>query len=229
MRPHISDLILVAASGLAREVIEVVAAAQSHHIIGIVDDDPDLCGRDYGGVPVLGGLKEIDRFPRALLLVCTGSGPTRRIICQRLAAQGVGSSRFATVIHPSVQVPNSCAIGAGSVLLAQVALTTDVHIGSHVVVMPNVTLTHDNVIADFATICAGVSLAGMVTVAAGAYIGTNASVREQVRVGIDSVLGIGAVLLSDLPDREVWAGVPAGELPRKPVNLSVTRQLRETS
>lgn len=224
-----ADLILVAASGLAREAIEAVTAARSHHVIGIVDDDAELHGRQYGGVTVLGGLEEINRFPQVQLLVCTGSGPTRRRIVRRLAVQGVNPSRFATVIHPSVQVPDSCTIGAGSVLLAQVALTTEVRIGRHVIVMPNVTLTHDDAVGDFATICAGVSLAGMVTVSEGAYLGSNASVREFAQIGVDAVLGMGAVLLSDLPDGEAWAGVPARELDRKPIRLSVTRPLRESS
>lgn len=224
-----SDLILVAASGLAREVIEAVAAAQSHHMIGIVDDDPELRGRHYGGVRVLGGLEEIDRFPRAQLVVCTGSGPTRRTILKRLAAQSVGLSRFVTVIHPSVQVPDSCSIGAGSVLLAHVALTADVRIGRHVVVMPNATLTHDDAVDDFATICAGVSLAGAVSVGEGAYIGTNASIREHVRLGIDSVLGMGSTLLSDLPDQAVWAGVPAREINQKRPHLTLSPLIEESS
>ena len=223
------DLILVAASGLAREVAEAVAAAGTHRIVGIVDDDLELHGSKFSGIPIIGGLEQLHLHHSAQVVVCAGRGTSRRSIVERFDEQGIYSYRFATIIHPSVHVPRSCSIGAGSVLLAHVAITADVRIGRHVVAMPNVTLTHDNAIGDYATLCAGVSLAGLVTVGEAAYIGANASVREYVQVGFDSVLGMGSALLTDLPDGQIWAGVPARQLDPKPVHLTITRPLEESS
>jgi serine acetyltransferase len=80
--------------------------------------------------------------------------------------------------------------------------------------MPQVTMTHDNRVEDYATLCAAVTLGGYVSVAQGAYLGMGASVRERVRIGAGGTLGMGSVLLSDLPADEVWAGVPARPLAR---------------
>lgn len=207
-----NELILVAASGLAREVAEAVAAAGSHRVVGIVDDDSRLHGVEISRIPVLGGLDQLVRHRHAQIVVCAGRGTARRAIVKRLSAHGIQPGRFATVIHPSVHLPRSGTIGAGSVLLAYVAITADIHIGRHVVVMPNVTLTHDDVIGDYATLCAGVCIGGSVTVGANAYIGANASIRENVQVGQDAALGMGSSLISDLPDEQTWAGVPAYQL-----------------
>ena len=57
--------------------------------------------------------------------------------------------RYAVLIHPSVDVPESCTVGAGSIVLAGCVLTADVRVGRHVVMMPGVVLTHDDVIEEF--------------------------------------------------------------------------------
>jgi len=203
------DVLLVAASGLAREVIS--ADLPGHRVVGILDDNPALHGTTVGGVEVRGGI-DLAAETHESLLICAGPGSGRRSIAARLAELGVEDDRFVTAVDASVRVPQSCTIGSGSILLPGVVLTADVTVGRHVVIMPNGTLTHDDVLEDFATLAAGVTLGGTVRIGAAAYIGMNASVRQGLHVGPDSTLGMGAVLLSDLPAGAVWAGTPAAEL-----------------
>ena len=204
-----TPLILVAASGLAREVLALVRARGEYDVGGFLDDDVARHGTTLDGIPVLGGLDSVTEHPDAELLVCAGKGTSREHIVERLDGLGVFPIRYATVVHPAVDVPAGCEVGTGSVVLAGVALTAAVTVGSHVVVMPHVTLTHDCVLLDFSTVCAGVALGGGVVVGRGAYLGMSSSVREHVRVGPGAVLGMGAVLLEDLPGGETWFGVPA--------------------
>jgi sugar O-acyltransferase (sialic acid O-acetyltransferase NeuD family) len=205
-------LLLVAAGGLAREALTAVRASGSHEVVGMLDDDPARHGTTMAGVPVLGGLEVAAARPEAELVLCAGSGIARARLAARLAELGVDPARYAILRHPSVEVPEGCRVGAGTVLLAHVAITADVQIGGHVIVMPNATLTHDDVLEDFVTVCAGVTLGGFVRVGAGAYLGMSASVRERLTVGAGAVLGMGAVLLKNLPDGETWVGVPAHAL-----------------
>lgn len=206
----VRDVLLVAASGLAREVI--AAAPRGIRFAGIVDDDGRLHGQVISRVPVIGGLERLEHRGGAKVVVCAGKGTGRRGLVTRLREFGVTESDYETLVAPDVKIPAGCAVGAGSILLAGVVLTADVAVGRHVVAMPHVTLTHDNVVDDFATLCAGVSLGGSVHVGAAAYLGMNSSVRENTRVGAGAVLGMGAALLSELPDGETWAGVPARPL-----------------
>lgn len=203
-----SNLVLVAASGLAREVLALLHA-QGRRVEALLDDDPDLHGQSVDGVPVAGGLEMVKEHAGAELLVCAGKGSARRRIVHRLNGLGVEPDRFAAVVHPSVEMPRDCTLGRGTIVLAHAVLTTNVHIGEHVVVMPHVTLTHDNVVEDFATLCSGVTLGGGVRVGSGAYLGMGSCVRERVTVGRDSLLGMGAALVGDLPAHQTWAGVPA--------------------
>jgi sugar O-acyltransferase (sialic acid O-acetyltransferase NeuD family) len=205
-------LILIAASGLAREVMATVDAAGTHEVVGVVDDSLSLHGSRAGETKVLGGTELVFDHPDAQLVVCVGAGRGREGLVRRLGDMGVGDERFATVVHPTAVVPSNCDLGVGTVLLAHVVLTADVTVGRHVVMMPASVLTHDDVVEDFATLCAGVVLGGGVQVGRAAYLGMNCSVRQDLRVGGGSVLGMGSVLLEDLPDGQTWVGAPARPL-----------------
>jgi sugar O-acyltransferase (sialic acid O-acetyltransferase NeuD family) len=208
----VRDLILLAASGLARELAS--ADLRDTRVVGVLDDNRTLHGTERAGMTILGGLELASELD-AQLVLCMGDGLARRRVYRRLAALGIPDTRFEPVIDGSVRVPESCSVGAGSIVLAGTVLTASVAIGRHVVVMPHVTLTHDNVVDDFATLAAGVSLGGSVRVGEAAYLGMNSSVRQGVAVGREAVVGMGAVVLQHIPDTETWAGVPARPIERK--------------
>lgn len=200
---------LVAAGGLARETIEAVRAGSPDRSVVVLDDDEQRRGTSIGGAEVVGGLADVKRYDDRAVVVCAGRGAVRRQLVGRLSGLGVTDDSYAAVVHPSVSVPPSCRVGAGSILLAGVVLTADVHVGRHVVLMPHVTLTHDDVVEDYATLAAGVALGGGVRVCEAAYLGMRAGVRERLTVGVGATLGMGSVLLRDLPADETWAGLPA--------------------
>ena len=59
-----SSLILLAASGLGREVLNAVEAAGRHRVIGFLDDEAALHGTSVNGVPVLGPIEDAVRLQR---------------------------------------------------------------------------------------------------------------------------------------------------------------------
>jgi sugar O-acyltransferase (sialic acid O-acetyltransferase NeuD family) len=203
------DLMLLAASGLAREVI--AADQDDYRVIGILDDDVSLVGQSVSGVDVVGPI-HLASQSGAALLVCVGSGAARRDVVQRLRKIGIEQQRFGTLIDRSVRIPDTCTVASGSILLAGTVLTTDVRIGSHVVIMPHGTLTHDCVVHDFATLAAGVRLGGDVRVGEACYLGMSSSVREHANLGDGCVVGMGAVALGDIPAGETWVGAPAAPI-----------------
>ncbi len=206
------DVVLLAASGLAREIIS--AQLRDIRIVGILDDNVELHGTQCAGIPVLGGLDRVLSLD-AYFVLCMGNGHARRDVRARLARLGLREQRFVSVIDDSVTIPTSCTVGAGSVVLAGTVLTTAVSVGRHVVIMPNVTLTHDNIIDDFVTIAAGVALGGSVRVGEAAYLGMNSSVRQGLTVARDSVIGMGAAVVRSVPEGEIWFGVPARAMAAK--------------
>lgn len=199
--------LLVGASGLAREVL----AAGMPDVVGILDDNADLHGRLIGGVPVVGSIA-LAPSRAEQLLVCIGPSASRRAVVCRLQGEGVEPTRFTTFVAPTARLGSSSAVGEGSILLDGVVVTADARVGRHVVVMPLCTITHDDRLDDFATLAAGASLGGGVHIQQAAYIGMNAAIRPGITVGTGATVGMSAAVLTDVPDNETWAGVPARQL-----------------
>lgn len=215
-------LLIVGAGGFARETAAAVAELDGLDLLGFLDDDEAKHGRTVDGITVLGPTDAVADHPEAQVVVCVGSPKgyhTRRLLVERLA---LPDEQYGTVIHPAASIGRGCTIGAGSVLLAGVVMTTAVQVGRHVTSMPSVTLTHDDVIGSYVTFGSGVRLGGSTIVGDGAYLGAGALVREGCTIGRGALIGMGAVVLADVPEGEVWAGAPARYLRPAPAPVLAT-------
>ena len=105
-----NGVLLVAAGGLAREVLALERAVGRFQVIRLIDDDTALWGSKLDGAPVVGGLEEVEPYGDSQIVVCAGHGSARRRIVARLSDLGVGPDRYA-VVHPSVDVPDGCTVG----------------------------------------------------------------------------------------------------------------------
>ncbi len=204
-----TGLVLVGASGLAREATAVAVMLHHDGPVQVVDDNSATWGTLHGLAPILGSVDLVTELIDHEVVLALARGRHRRRVAARLEMLGLDPGRYTSLIHPRIVLPGSCSIGIGCVALDGVVLTADVEVGNHVVLMPQVTLTHGCTVGDFATLGAGVSLGGGVEVGEAAQIGMNASVREGVRIGAGATLGMGSVLLHDVPAGETWVGVPA--------------------
>ncbi|PZG12914.1 acetyltransferase [Micromonospora craterilacus] len=210
------DLVIVGAGGFARETAAAVRAINAvrptWRLHGFLDDDPALHGTERAGLPILGAIDRLAELSGTAAVVCVGNPgdyAARQRIVHRL---GLPAERYATIIHPAADVGAGSSVGHGTVLLAGVVLTADVTVGAHVAVMPQVVLTHDGRVADHVTLASGVRLGGGAVLRTGAYVGSGALVREAVTVGEWSLVGMGSVVLCDVPPGEVWVGSPARRL-----------------
>lgn len=207
-------LVGIGAGGHALTLVEI-ARASGHALEGFVDADASLHGREWHGVPILGGDDALgELLSRGVRHAFMGMAllPGRRLrvkLFDRAREQGF---EFPPLIAASVVVSSSAAVGAGAQILPGAVLNARVELGVDVLVNTGAVIEHECVIGDHAHVAPGATLAGAVQVGAQAHVGISAVVLQGVRIGARAVVGAGAVVLGDVPDGVTVVGNPARAL-----------------
>ena len=122
---------------------------------------------------------------------------------------------WATVVHPSALLGWGAELGAGCFLGPRAVLNPFVRLEAQVVVNTGAILEHDVAVGRGSHLAPGAVIGGGTRIGAFATIGLGACVRDHVVIGDHCVVGMGAVVLEDLPPGAWVAGNPARALGRK--------------
>lgn len=189
--------------GMGREAADIVRRRYPDAALTFVTD--------AGGPPVQ-GISHItpDALDDAdLLVLAIGDPAARRALRERF-----GTRRYGTLIAPSAIVSPSAMIGEGSIICEGSLINNDVRIGQHVIVNVLSHVSHDCRLGDFVTLSPHVSCNGWIAIEDGVFVGAGVVIRNgtaanRLRVGADAVLGAGAVVLKNVINGDLMAGVPA--------------------
>jgi acetyltransferase EpsM len=118
-------------------------------------------------------------------------------------------SKLPTLIHPTCVISRHSNIGYGCCIQPFVSIGPNVKIGNHVQIYAQALVGHGAIIENYSYIANNACIGADVHLNEGAYIGTNASTIEFIKIGKWSVVGMGSVVLKDIPDYMKFAGNPA--------------------
>ena len=124
----------------------------------------------------------------------------------------VPMARWATIIDPGCYIHPTARIGRGCVIYPHCFVGLNAVLGDRVFMLSGCTINHDDVLEDNVVAASGVTLAGCVHVEAGVYLGQSCTVRQYLRIGGNSLVGMGAVVVKNVPPDSVMAGNPARKL-----------------
>ncbi len=206
-------LIIIGAGGFGREVWavahEAVGFGTDFDIKGFLDARPGALDGFTGYAPIVGSPDTYEPQADDVFITALGDIPTRRRCAATIEARG---GKFISIVHKSAWLGLNVAIGEGTFISNNVILTADISVGRHVCIFQNTSIGHDAVLSDFSHVYAQCALGGAVKVGEGAAIYPGSSIVPRRTIGANAVVGIGSVVLLNVPANTTVFGNPASRV-----------------
>jgi sugar O-acyltransferase (sialic acid O-acetyltransferase NeuD family) len=208
------QIVIIGAANDGELVVDLIEdindAKPSFQILGYLDDDPKKHGATINGYPVLGPIAYYRDLPASTKYVVTLASAKRTYRTKQIVNRlGLQPERVVTLIHPQATVSRSASIGAGCIVLAGVRINSRVRLGNCVLVEGNVWLGVGTEVHDYAVVTHDASISGDCVLEEGCYLGANCSVIGKTTIGRWAVVGMGTVVLRNVPTRNIMVGNPA--------------------
>ena len=201
-------VIIVGGGGHTGVCVDLLRQMHGFDVSGIVYTHSSP-GREVYGVPVLGGLGDLERLRAdGLSLAVVGFGALdapfeRQKIFVRLKDAGFD---LPNLIHPRAIIEPSAQLGEGNQVMAGAIVGSNVRVGDNCILNSGSVLSHDSVLGDNVHLTPGALVAGTVRVGDNSLVGMGASILFGVEIGRDVVVHNGARVHHDIPDGEVIRG-----------------------
>lgn len=143
------------------------------------------------------------------VLLAIGDPKERYKIHKRLPKE----TKYFTFIDPSALIlGDDVKIGIGSMICANVVITTNCVIGDHAHLNLSTTIGHDCVIGDFFTTAPGAKISGNCQIKDRVYIGTNASIKEKIFICEDTIIGLNSGVVKNITESGTYIGTPSKKI-----------------
>ncbi|GAB3328283.1 acetyltransferase [Larkinella ripae] len=180
-------------------------------VYGLLDDNKDLHGREFGDVSVLGETDD-DGFLKLIGQKCeafVALGDTRvrkklvKLLNDRRHIQPVNA------IHDTATVSALANIGHGNLIAARVVVNPFAEIGQHCIIQSGSVIDSQAKLGDYVHIGTGSFVNPAVTIEEGAFIGTGVTIIAGVTIGKNARIGAGSVVIENVEAGTTVFGNPA--------------------
>ena len=203
---------VIVGAGAYGEVYLAFLREASVDIIGFLDDNPELEGGEVQGIPVIGRFGDLpmlkERYGIEAVYCPLGDNKRRVQILDFARELGYSTPNF---IHSSVRIAPEVQIApVGVYILQSTQIMPYVIIERDVMISSGSNIVHHSRLSQGTFISNGVNFGANVIAKKFAYVGMGATVMTGVKsIGEDCLIGAGTVVIKDVPDNAVVAGVPA--------------------
>lgn len=208
------NVIMLGGSGIGMIACSILNRIGGYNMLGFLNDVVPVGSEigKYKSYPVIGKSEDIHELIRkhdASVFIAYIGMTRERETTSKLEQLGIPEDRLLSIIDPTAVIPDGyCEIGSGSLICPLAQLSADTTLGNNCILLPNSFVGHDSILEDYVSIANNACIGANVRLGYGTHVGTNAATREKITVGKYSVIGMGSVILSDVPEGGVVVGNP---------------------
>ena len=181
-----------------------LAMDNGYDILGIYDDSAV-----ESEFPLLGKINDLncENVRGRKFAIAIGNNKIREQIAFKVLKYG---GILPTLIHSTAYISPTAAIGQGVYIQPHAVIWSRVTVDDFCIISPNAVVAHHSSIGRASLISTGANIGANIDIKQYNFIGINATVITGIhKVGINNVIGAGAVVIRDIEDNNVLAGIPA--------------------
>lgn len=198
------QVVIIGAGGHAKVIAEIITLNKDK-IIGFLDDNRELQGKDiYANNRVIGTLNEIEKYKDYYFIIGIGNNQIRK----KIALENK-HLKWYTTAHPSAIFSFDIEVGAGTIIMPGTVINRGTTIGKHCIINTGAIIEHDSQIEDYVHVSPNATLCGTVKIGQGTHIGAGAIVKNNIHITSNCTIGAGAVVVKDIKGEGTYIGVPA--------------------
>lgn len=201
------DLIIVGAGGLGRKVFVCLRRLNQDNqwnIRGFIDDNDRALDGKKCDLNIIGRISDWEPTENQVFVMGISDPHTKRIVSDMLKSKG---AHFETVVSPDVIMGDYVEIGEGSVIMTPYNVESGAQIGKFVTLLGS-TIALDGKLGDYST-TGGFANLTYANIGKEVYVGSHAVILSNVTVGDGAYIGVGSIVMKDVPAHAQVFGNPA--------------------
>ena len=183
-------------------------------VYGLLDDNKDLHGKEFGDVSVLGETDD-DGFLKLIGQKCEAFVAIADVRVRKRLVKMLNERRKVqpvNAIHDTAIVSALASIGHGNLIAARAVINPYAEVGQHCIIQSGTIVESQAKIGDYVQLGTGSVINSGVTVGEGAFIGTGATIVAGITIGKNARIGAGSVDVEDVVAGATVFGNPAAKL-----------------